>query len=131
VHNKLDKMCGMPKGAVLYFNRQDIKDGDQGKRNDETLGMYLEDLAANAKHKKCRTCHLEMHHHSQEIYHRDGQLQITIKPSLLATQTENHQPHTYGFGSRHHQASKNQANNKDSSYYVDQSQDMPIGKGSA
>ena len=28
VHNKLDKMCGMPKGAVLYFNRQDIKDGD-------------------------------------------------------------------------------------------------------
>ena len=74
-------MCGMPKGAVLYFNRQDFKDGDQGKRNDETLGMYLEDLAANAKIKKCHTCNLEQWEHSQEIYHRDGQLQITIKPS--------------------------------------------------
>jgi len=43
--------------------------------------MYLEDLAANAKNKKCRTCNLEQYQHSQEIYHRDGQLQITIKPS--------------------------------------------------
>jgi cupin superfamily acireductone dioxygenase involved in methionine salvage len=52
-------MCGMPQNTVLFFNRQDIKDQDKKMRNDETLGMYLEDLAANAKIKKCRTCNLE------------------------------------------------------------------------
>ena len=64
VHNKLDKMCGMPQSTVLFFNRQDIKDQDKKMRNDETLGMYLEDLAANAKIKKCQTCDLAQYHHS-------------------------------------------------------------------
>ena len=73
-------MCGMPRDAILYFSRQDVTDGDK-KRNDCTLGKYLEELAETAK-VKCAECHFEKYMHSQEIYHRDGQIQITIKPQL-------------------------------------------------
>lgn len=73
VQTKLDRMCGEPKDAILYFSRQDIPEGDKKQRNDCTLGKYLEGLAESAK-AKCTVCHNERYMHSQEIYHREGQL---------------------------------------------------------
>ena len=34
VQTKLDKMCGQPSDAILYFSRQDLRDPERKKRND-------------------------------------------------------------------------------------------------
>lgn len=73
VQTKLDKMCGIPRDSILYFSRQNIKDATKKERNDQTLGRYLEELADTAK-LKCIECNQEKFQHSQEIYHRSGQI---------------------------------------------------------
>ena len=63
IQTKLDKMCGQPSDAILYFSRQDLKDPEKKKRNDQTLGRYLEELSDTAK-KKCNNCDAQKHQHS-------------------------------------------------------------------
>ena len=73
IQTKLDRICGAPRDNILYFSRQDIKDAEKKQKPDQTLGKYLEELVETAK-LKCTECNLEKYHHSQEIYHKDGQI---------------------------------------------------------
>ena len=35
-------MCGSPNDMIYYFSRQDVRDPEKKRRNDQTLGRYLE-----------------------------------------------------------------------------------------
>ena len=64
---------------MIQFNRQAPKEEGKPDISDMTLGKYLERMVANLK-DKCNSCGLERFHHSIEMYHKDGQLQVTIVP---------------------------------------------------
>ena len=49
-----------------------------------TLGQYLERIASSVK-DKCKECDKERFHHAIEMYHKDGQLQVTMVPQQAHT----------------------------------------------
>lgn len=82
-----------------------------------TLGYYLTGLTGKARQRcQVKDCNNELHLHSYEIYHREGSLQITIKPQFAMTSADTH----------NNMRLKNQGRNNlaDQSSFLDEAQDM-------